>query len=39
MADISYVAPLLTLVAVGNIAGAYVVLGQVPSAFGIMAQC
>jgi drug/metabolite transporter (DMT)-like permease len=36
MADISYVAPLLTLVAVGNIAGAYVVLGQIPSVLGII---
>lgn len=35
IADISYVAPLLSLVAVGNIAGAYVVLGQVPSALGL----
>jgi drug/metabolite transporter (DMT)-like permease len=35
IADISYVAPLLTLVAVGNIAGAYVVLGQIPSTYGL----
>ena len=36
IADISYVAPLLTLVAVGNIAGAYVVLGQVPTVYGVL---
>lgn len=36
IANISYVAPLLSLVAVGNIAGAYVVLHQVPSLFGII---
>jgi drug/metabolite transporter (DMT)-like permease len=36
IADISYVAPLLTLVAVGNIIGAYFVLGQVPSVFGVI---
>lgn len=35
MADISYVAPLLSLVTVGNIAGAYIVLGQKPSALGL----
>src|SRR5262249_34201884 len=35
IADVSYVAPLLTLVALGNIAGAYVVLGQKPSAMGL----
>src|SRR6185436_8513083 len=34
MADVSYVAPLMTLVAIGNIVGAYFVLGQVPSIFG-----
>jgi drug/metabolite transporter (DMT)-like permease len=31
MADVSYVAPLLTLVALGNIAGSYIVLGQKPT--------
>ncbi len=36
IADISYVAPLLSLVAVGNIAGAYIVLGQKPSLFGLI---
>lgn len=36
LADISYVAPLLSLVAVGNIAGAYVVLHQKPSLLGIV---
>lgn len=35
LADISFVAPLLSLVAVGNIAGAYFILGQVPTIFGI----
>lgn len=35
IADISYVAPLMTLTAVGNIAGAYVVLGQKPTVFGL----
>ena len=34
LADISYVAPLLTLVSVGNIIGAYFVLGQKPSVLG-----
>jgi drug/metabolite transporter (DMT)-like permease len=36
IADISYVAPLLSLVAVGNIAGAYVILHQKPSILGIV---
>ncbi len=35
LADISFVAPLLSLVAVGNIAGAYFILDQVPTIFGI----
>src|SRR4051812_16947753 len=35
MADVSYVAPLLTLVALGNIAGAYIVLGQKPTALAL----
>lgn len=35
MADVSYVAPLLTLVALGNIAGAYIILGQVPTFLGL----
>lgn len=35
LADVSYVAPLLSLVSVGNIAGAYFVLGQKPSLNGI----
>jgi drug/metabolite transporter (DMT)-like permease len=34
LADVSYIAPLMTMVAIGNIAGAYFVLGQVPSVFG-----
>ena len=36
LADVSYVAPLLSLVALGNIAGAYVILGQVPSGYGLL---
>jgi drug/metabolite transporter (DMT)-like permease len=36
VADVSYVAPLLTLTALGNIAGAFVVLGQRPSVFGLL---
>ena len=36
LADISYVAPLLSLVAAANIAGAYLVLGQKPSVHGII---
>ncbi len=36
LADVSYVAPLLSLVAVGNIVGAYFVLGQVPSLRGLL---
>ena len=35
LADVSYVAPLMSLLAIGYIAGAYFVLGQVPSAFGV----
>lgn len=36
IADVSYVAPLMTLVAIGNIMGAYFVLGQVPTALGLV---
>lgn len=36
VADISYVAPLLSLFAVGNIAGSYFVLGQKPSFMGVV---
>lgn len=36
IADISYVAPLMTLFSVGNMVGAYVILGQVPSVFGVI---
>lgn len=36
LADISYVAPLLSLVAVGNVIGAYFVLGQKPTIYGLM---
>lgn len=36
LADVSYVAPLLSLVAIGNIVGAYFVLGQVPSTYGML---
>lgn len=35
MADVSYVAPMLSLVAVTNIIGAYFVLGQKPSVLGM----
>lgn len=35
LADVSYVAPLLSLIAVGNIVGAYFVLGQSPTIFGV----
>ncbi|HSH18283.1 MAG TPA: EamA family transporter [Candidatus Saccharimonadales bacterium] len=35
VADISYVTPLLTLFVVGNLIGAYLILGQVPSTTGI----
>jgi transporter family protein len=35
MADISHVAPLMTLFAVGNLIGAYLVLGQVPTIYGV----
>jgi drug/metabolite transporter (DMT)-like permease len=35
LADISFVAPLLSLVAVGNIIGAYFILGQKPTIFGL----
>ena len=35
LADVSYVAPLLTLAAVGNIVGAYFILRQTPSLTGI----
>lgn len=34
IADISYIAPLFSLFAVGNIIGAYFVLGQTPSVYG-----
>lgn len=34
IADISYVAPLMTLFSVGNMIGAYVILGQTPSLSG-----
>jgi drug/metabolite transporter (DMT)-like permease len=34
IADVSYVAPLMTLVAIGNVVGAYFVLGQVPTIYG-----
>jgi len=36
IADLSYVAPLMTLFSVGNLIGAYLVLGQVPSTFGVI---
>jgi drug/metabolite transporter (DMT)-like permease len=34
IADISYVAPLITLFSVGNMIGAYIILGQTPSISG-----
>lgn len=34
IADVSFIAPLMTLFAVGNLIGAYFVLGQLPSVFG-----
>lgn len=36
LADVSYVAPLLSLVAIGNIFGAFFILHQVPSTTGII---
>lgn len=36
IADISYVAPLMTIFSVGNMVGAYFILGQVPSLFGVI---
>jgi drug/metabolite transporter (DMT)-like permease len=36
IADISFVAPLMTLFSVGNMVGAYFILGQVPSLSGII---
>ncbi|HVX47912.1 MAG TPA: lanthionine synthetase LanC family protein [Candidatus Saccharimonadales bacterium] len=36
IADISFVAPLMTLFSVGNLAGAYIILGQVPSVSGLI---
>ena len=36
IADISFVAPLMTLFSVGNMVGAYIILGQVPSVSGVM---
>jgi drug/metabolite transporter (DMT)-like permease len=36
IADISFVAPLMTLFSVGNMIGAYVILGQVPSLPGVI---
>lgn len=36
IADISYVAPLMTLFSVGNMIGAYLILGQVPSVYGLI---
>lgn len=36
LADVSFIAPLMTLVAISNITGAYFVLGQVPSAYGLL---
>jgi len=36
IADISFVAPLMTLFSVGNMIGAYIILGQVPSFSGVL---
>jgi drug/metabolite transporter (DMT)-like permease len=36
LADISFVAPLMTLFSVGNMIGAYIILGQVPSLSGVL---
>lgn len=36
IADISYVAPLMTLFSVGNLVGAYIILGQIPSVSGVI---
>lgn len=36
IADISFVAPLMTLFSVGNMIGAYIILGQVPSVSGVI---
>jgi len=36
IADLSFVAPLMTLFSVGNLVGAYIILGQVPSVFGVV---
>ena len=36
IADISFVAPLMTLFSVGNMIGAYFILGQVPSVSGVV---
>ncbi|MDQ3064989.1 MAG: EamA family transporter [bacterium] len=36
LADVSFIAPIMTLVAISNIVGAYFVLGQVPTIFGFM---
>jgi drug/metabolite transporter (DMT)-like permease len=35
LADISFISPLLTITAVGNVLGSYFVLGQKPSAYGL----
>jgi drug/metabolite transporter (DMT)-like permease len=36
IADISFVAPLMTLFSAGNMLGAYIILGQVPSVTGVI---
>lgn len=36
LADISYVGSLMTLFTVGNMLGAYIILGQVPSIYGVI---
>ena len=39
LADVSYISPLISLVAVGNIVGAYFVLGQVPTIWAFGGAC
>lgn len=36
LADLSYIAPMLSLVSVGNVLGAYVILGQKPTWYGML---
>ena len=36
LADLSYIAPMLSLVSVGNVLGAYIILGQKPTWYGML---